>query len=54
MEMMLKMIIKWGLILLIGYIALKQKVTRQFLRKYWPWIAVSLLGYYVGKSVGVH
>jgi len=45
------MIVEGILIVFIGYFVLKQKVLREFLVKYWPWILILLLGYLVGKGI---
>jgi hypothetical protein len=47
----MEMIINWVLIVFIGYFALKQRVVKEFVRKYWPWIIILFLGYYVGKVI---
>lgn len=47
-------IIKFALIAIVIYIALKIRFVRNFLEKYWHWIVTVLLAYYVGTYIFTH
>ncbi len=44
----------WGLIILIGYIALRFRIVRKFVEKYWQWIIMILIAYFLGKAIAKH
>ena len=47
-------IIAWGLIILIGYIALRFRIVKEFAAKYWHWIAMVLIAYFLSKYIAEH
>ena len=47
-------IIAGGLIILIGCIALSFKKVRELAEKYWPWIVMVLIAYFVSKGIATH
>ena len=50
----MNMIIKFVLIAIVLYIALKIRFVRRFLEKHWYWIVIVLLAYYVGTYIATH
>jgi hypothetical protein len=50
----MEMIITWGLIILIGYIALRFKKVKKFVEKYWHWIVLLLIACFVSKYIATH
>ena len=50
----MNMIIKLALIVIVIYIALKIRFVRRLMEKYWYWIVIVLLAYYVGTYIATH
>jgi len=49
----MKTIITWGLIILIGYIALSFKKVRKLAEEYWYWIVMFLIAFSVSKFIAL-
>ena len=47
----MEMIITWGLIILIGYVALRFMIVKEFTKKYWHWIVMVLIAYFLSKYI---
>jgi len=50
----MEMIIAGGLIILIGCIALSFRKVRELAEKYWIWIVLLLIAYFVSKYIVNH
>ena len=47
----MEMIIAGGLIILIGCIALRFRIVKEFVEKYWPWIVMVLIALFLSKII---
>ncbi len=50
----MEMIIAWGLIILIGYIALRFRIVKEFAERYWIWIVMVLIALFLSKIIAEH